>query len=80
MSVTLALVAEAAMQTAARWESKRRGKQRGWRAGEKAVAMKADAAGLRGEQGGKEEEADDEEADDDGLGGDGRAVAAAAME
>ena len=42
--------------------------------------MKADAAGLRGEQGGKEEEADDEEADDDGLGGDGRAVAAAAME
>ena len=75
MSVTLALVAEAAMQTAARWESKRRGKQRGWRAGEK-----ADAAGLRGEQGSKEEEADDEEADDDGLGGDGRAVAAAAME
>ena len=75
MSVTLALVAEAAMQTAARWESKRRGKQRGWRAGEK-----ADAAGLRGEQGGKEEEADDGEADDDGLGGNGRVVAAAAME
>ena len=73
--MTLALVAEAAMQTAARWESKRRGKQRGWRASEK-----ADAAGLRGEQGGTEEEANDEEADDDGLGGDGRAVAAAAME
>ena len=75
MSVTLALVAEAAMQTAARWESKRRGKQRGWRAGEK-----ANASGLRGEQGGKEEEADGEEADDDGLGGDRRAIAAAAME
>ena len=47
MSVTLALVAEAAMQTAARWESKRRGKQRGWRAGEKADAAGANKAAKR---------------------------------